>query len=248
MNRRFGWRRQGAAEASRRRLHLCDGVCCRCCRCRRPSSPKLDCARTPPQAPAWFRAPRAGQPEAGTVCAGRLFRLRRVCWKRTLLRVDHCGMRQPLTLLLPARPCLFSAYATYPSAMKGIFHIKNLHLGHLAKAFALRETPQAIHVCWCNGVQLFWFQHAHHFSHPLLHSLSSPPPLPSPPRLPSLWWQPGRRRKGRQAWRTSRAPERGKRIRPSHGQEEEAVAGRAHADGRQARAVWRRERIWLNVI
>ena len=185
MNRRFGWRRQGAAEASRRRLHLCDGVCCRCCRCRRPSSPKLDCARTPPQAPAWFRAPRAGQPEAGTVCAGRLFRLRRVCWKRTLLRVDHCGMRQPLTLLLPARPCLFSAYATYPSAMKGIFHIKNLHLGHLAKAFALRETPQAIHVCWCNGVQLFWFQHAHHFSHPLLHSLSSPPPssLPTPPSL-----------------------------------------------------------------
>ena len=94
-------------------------------------------------------------------------------------------MRQPLTLLLPARPCLFSAYATYPSAMKGIFHIKNLHLGHLAKAFALRETPQAIHVCWCNGVQLFWFQHAHHFSHPLLHSLSSPPPLfPPHPAFP----------------------------------------------------------------
>ncbi|EDQ86203.1 uncharacterized protein MONBRDRAFT_33876 [Monosiga brevicollis MX1] len=36
------------------------------------------------------------------------------------------------------------AYATYPSAMKGIFHVKHLHLGHLAKSFALREAPQGL--------------------------------------------------------------------------------------------------------
>ncbi|GAW04248.1 DEAD-domain-containing protein [Lentinula edodes] len=35
------------------------------------------------------------------------------------------------------------AYATHPSAEKHIFHIRHLHLGHLAKAFALRETPKA---------------------------------------------------------------------------------------------------------
>ncbi|KAI0790774.1 P-loop containing nucleoside triphosphate hydrolase protein [Abortiporus biennis] len=36
------------------------------------------------------------------------------------------------------------AYATHPSDEKHIFHIKHLHLGHLAKAFALREAPSAV--------------------------------------------------------------------------------------------------------
>jgi ATP-dependent RNA helicase DDX31/DBP7 len=31
------------------------------------------------------------------------------------------------------------AYATHASAEKHIFHIKKLHLGHIAKSFALRE-------------------------------------------------------------------------------------------------------------
>ena len=34
------------------------------------------------------------------------------------------------------------AYATYPTNLKHIFHIKNLHLGHVAKSFALREAPK----------------------------------------------------------------------------------------------------------
>uniref|UniRef100_H2YP16 ATP-dependent RNA helicase n=1 Tax=Ciona savignyi TaxID=51511 RepID=H2YP16_CIOSA len=33
------------------------------------------------------------------------------------------------------------AYATYPAALKHIFHIQNLHLGHVAKSFALQDTP-----------------------------------------------------------------------------------------------------------
>ncbi|KAL5485285.1 DBP7 [Sanghuangporus weigelae] len=33
------------------------------------------------------------------------------------------------------------AYATHPSDEKHMFHIRNLHLGHLAKSFALREAP-----------------------------------------------------------------------------------------------------------
>ena len=33
------------------------------------------------------------------------------------------------------------AYATHPSNEKHIFHIRHLHLGHLAKAFALRDAP-----------------------------------------------------------------------------------------------------------
>lgn len=35
------------------------------------------------------------------------------------------------------------AYATHPSDEKHIFHIRHLHLGHLSKAFALREAPTA---------------------------------------------------------------------------------------------------------
>ena len=34
------------------------------------------------------------------------------------------------------------AYSTYPLSLKSIFHVKSLHLGHLAKSLALRETPQ----------------------------------------------------------------------------------------------------------
>lgn len=36
------------------------------------------------------------------------------------------------------------AYATYPADLKRIFHVKNLHLGHIAKSFALAETPSKI--------------------------------------------------------------------------------------------------------
>ncbi|KAF9909208.1 ATP-dependent RNA helicase dbp7 [Linnemannia zychae] len=36
------------------------------------------------------------------------------------------------------------SYATHPSSEKHIFHIKNLHLGHIAKSFALREAPSDI--------------------------------------------------------------------------------------------------------
>ena len=33
------------------------------------------------------------------------------------------------------------SYATYPSRVKDTFHVKFLHLGHLAKSFCLREAP-----------------------------------------------------------------------------------------------------------
>lgn len=36
------------------------------------------------------------------------------------------------------------AYATHPSNEKHIFHIRHLHIGHLAKAFALRDAPKSV--------------------------------------------------------------------------------------------------------
>ncbi|XP_062873694.1 probable ATP-dependent RNA helicase DDX31 [Trichomycterus rosablanca] len=36
------------------------------------------------------------------------------------------------------------AYTSYPSALKSIFHIRHLHLGHAAKSFGLRDAPQGL--------------------------------------------------------------------------------------------------------
>ncbi|KAI7858398.1 P-loop containing nucleoside triphosphate hydrolase protein [Circinella umbellata] len=38
------------------------------------------------------------------------------------------------------------AYATHGSAEKHIFHVRKLHLGHMAKSFGLREAPSSIQV------------------------------------------------------------------------------------------------------
>ena len=38
------------------------------------------------------------------------------------------------------------AYATHVAAERGVFDMKQLHLGHLAKAFALRDKPGSIRV------------------------------------------------------------------------------------------------------
>ncbi|XP_053328379.1 probable ATP-dependent RNA helicase DDX31 [Spea bombifrons] len=34
------------------------------------------------------------------------------------------------------------SYATYPKSLKHIFHVRSLHLGHVAKSFGLRDAPQ----------------------------------------------------------------------------------------------------------
>lgn len=51
---------------------------------------------------------------------------------------------QNLNLARKAFSSHVRAYATHPSNEKEIFHVKNLHLGHLAKAFGLREAPAGI--------------------------------------------------------------------------------------------------------
>ena len=36
------------------------------------------------------------------------------------------------------------AYTAYPNSVKNIFHVKNLHLGHVASSFGLQEAPTKI--------------------------------------------------------------------------------------------------------
>ena len=48
------------------------------------------------------------------------------------------------TLAQKAYSSHIRAYATHSSLEKHIFHIKKLHLGHIAKSFGLREAPSDI--------------------------------------------------------------------------------------------------------
>ena len=36
------------------------------------------------------------------------------------------------------------AYTTYPQELKHIFHVRALHLGHVAKSFGLRDAPRKL--------------------------------------------------------------------------------------------------------
>ena len=47
-------------------------------------------------------------------------------------------------LYVSAYQSFIRAYATYPSDLKHIFHVKHLHLGHIAKSFGLQEAPTHI--------------------------------------------------------------------------------------------------------
>jgi ATP-dependent RNA helicase DDX31/DBP7 len=51
---------------------------------------------------------------------------------------------QNVTLARKAFLSHMRAYATHPSNEKHIFHVRQLHMGHLAKAFALREAPKSV--------------------------------------------------------------------------------------------------------
>ncbi len=35
------------------------------------------------------------------------------------------------------------AYTTHPTQYKGIFNVKRVHLGHIAKSFGLRDAPSS---------------------------------------------------------------------------------------------------------
>ncbi|KAK7538230.1 ATP-dependent RNA helicase DBP7 [Phyllosticta citribraziliensis] len=64
------------------------------------------------------------------------------------LDIERWALAQPARLELARRgyQSHVRAYATHVAAERGFFDIKALHLGHLAKAFALRDKPGAIRV------------------------------------------------------------------------------------------------------
>ncbi|KAH9987456.1 P-loop containing nucleoside triphosphate hydrolase protein [Russula compacta] len=56
-----------------------------------------------------------------------------------ILRAVYADRARPLPRIFALR-----AYATHPLDEKHMFHVRHLHLGHLAKSFALREAPSAM--------------------------------------------------------------------------------------------------------
>lgn len=64
------------------------------------------------------------------------------------LDVERWALENPQSLELARRAFQshIRAYATHIAAERNMFNIKELHLGHLAKAFALRDRPSKINV------------------------------------------------------------------------------------------------------
>lgn len=61
---------------------------------------------------------------------------------RLIQHVQNCKpLRQ---LACNAFRSYVGAYATHASHLKGIFHVRKLHLGHVAHSFALKEQPKAL--------------------------------------------------------------------------------------------------------
>ncbi|ACO70297.1 predicted protein, partial [Micromonas commoda] len=60
------------------------------------------------------------------------------------LHAEVSGDKELLTLAKDAFRSYVRSYATFPSDMKHIFHVKRLHLGHVASAFGLKEAPGLI--------------------------------------------------------------------------------------------------------
>ncbi|ORY96299.1 P-loop containing nucleoside triphosphate hydrolase protein [Syncephalastrum racemosum] len=58
-------------------------------------------------------------------------------------KVERYVLRSDKTMLLARKAYKSSmrAYATHAAAEKHIFHVRKLHLGHMAKSFAMREAP-----------------------------------------------------------------------------------------------------------
>lgn len=53
-------------------------------------------------------------------------------------------LNRSINTFFPAYTSWIRFYSSYPRDMRQIFNRRDLHLGHYAKSFALRETPQRI--------------------------------------------------------------------------------------------------------
>ncbi|KAI9745638.1 MAG: ATP-dependent RNA helicase dbp7 [Claussenomyces sp. TS43310] len=93
---------------------------------------------------------RGGGVGTHTKAARRAWEDRATEWQldveRWLLEAPSRGPALALALARRAFQSHIRAYATHVAAERPFFNLRNLHLGHLAKAFALRDAPASIRV------------------------------------------------------------------------------------------------------
>ncbi|XP_053764460.1 probable ATP-dependent RNA helicase DDX31 isoform X2 [Panthera pardus] len=65
---------------------------------------------------------------------------------RRYLKITCTPVRGGVSWAKKALQSFIRAYATYPRELKHIFHVRSLHLGHVAKSFGLRDAPQNLGV------------------------------------------------------------------------------------------------------
>ena len=54
------------------------------------------------------------------------------------------AVAQLATLATPAFQSFVRAYACHEKSLRAVFHVRSLHLGHVAKSFALQKTPAVL--------------------------------------------------------------------------------------------------------
>ncbi|KAL4825894.1 hypothetical protein H8958_013541 [Nasalis larvatus] len=80
--------------------------------------------------------------------AARGLDLPQVTWIVQVLQTAAAASEIPASLNYPnmgvhaTLQSFIQAYATYPRELKHIFHVRSLHLGHVAKSFGLRDAPR----------------------------------------------------------------------------------------------------------
>jgi ATP-dependent RNA helicase DDX31/DBP7 len=58
--------------------------------------------------------------------------------------VDQSKEDDLKTMAAKAYQSFIRSYATHTKVTKEIFHVKNLHLGHIAKSFGLKDPPSVV--------------------------------------------------------------------------------------------------------
>lgn len=63
------------------------------------------------------------------------------CISFSLCLVNEAQDLDLKALAIKAYQSFIRSYATHTKSTKHIFHVKNLHLGHISKSFGLKEPP-----------------------------------------------------------------------------------------------------------
>ncbi|XP_047134868.1 ATP-dependent DNA helicase DDX31 [Hydra vulgaris] len=68
----------------------------------------------------------------------------KVTYLQNIIELECTKSKNFKQLAISAYNSFIQSYSSYPSTVKEMFHVKNLHLGHIAKSFGLRDAPNKL--------------------------------------------------------------------------------------------------------